>query len=202
MHYYELSLLPTPAQAVALTRLGHLQRELALLVELDAVTATPPGASSPDPESSWTSELVLSRVLDDALVAQMRAADQGPVQGEAPRQPALTGAGLVTLLTPGFVAVTGIPGPIAAGTGDPTQLPRWAREVLGWEYAPAQPGTLMQWVPTLQRAQRVDWADIRQEPYGWVLELEFDWADYPAWGLSWMELHDRPHDETLRRLMV
>ena len=198
MHYYELSLFPTPAQAAELTRLGHLQRELALLAELDAMTAGAPL----NPKSSGASRLVLSRVLDDALVAQMRAADQGTVRREAPQQPALTGAGLVTPLAPGFVAVAGVPGPIAAGTGDPRQLPRWARDVMGREYVPARPGTLVQWEPALRRAQRADWADIRQEPHGWVVELGFVWDDYRPWDLSWTELHDRPYDAVLRRLMV
>ena len=107
----------------------------------------------------------------------------------------------MTPLAPGWIQVTGVPGPVVAGTGDPRQLPRWSREVLGREHAGAPADPLAAQVPALRRARRMDWADIRHEPYGWVLELGFVWDAFDPWALSWTEAAANPDDAQLQLLM-
>lgn len=80
-------------------------------------------------------------------------------------------------------------------------MPRWAREVLGREYALPQVATLAAQVPALRQARRMDWADIRKEPHGWVLELGFVWSEFQPWQLSWTEAGTNSHDAQLRLLM-
>lgn len=81
------------------------------------------------------------------------------------------------------------------------QLPAWAREVLGREYLPPLPQALALQIPALGQVTRCNWCDIREESYGWVLELGFAWDEFQSWGLSWTEAQAHPHDVQLQRLM-
>ncbi|CAM3926726.1 hypothetical protein [Deinococcus marmoris] len=200
-HNYELTIWPAPAQAARLRRMGQAQRRLERAAGQVWTLAVQTGTEPAGAGQTWAAAAGLPWTLIDDVVAQAHAAALAGRIYPPARQPALTGPGLVTPLAPGSIAVAGVPGPIATGTGDARQLPRWAREVLGREYVLAQPGTLAVQVPALQRARRVDWVDIREEPYGWVMELGFVWDAYQPWGLSWTELQDRPYDEQLHLLM-
>lgn len=93
---------------------------------------------------------------------------------------ALSGADLIEPLAPGWVAVQGVSGAVCAGTHWDRQLPPWAQVVLGREY-PCGGRQLP--IPALQDARRANWAEIRREPYGWTLDLEFVWDAYPGWQL-------------------
>lgn len=200
-HHYELTLWPAPAQAARLRRMGLAQRRLEQAADQVWALAVQTGTEPAGAGETWAAAAGLPWTLIDDVVTEAHAAALAGRVHPPARQPALTGPGLVTPLAPGWIQVAGVPGPIAAGTGDPRQLPRWTREVLGREYVPAPPETLAQLMPTLRRAQRADWADIRREQHGWVLELGFVWNDYRPWDLSWTELQDRPHDEQLHLLM-
>ncbi|CAM4358141.1 hypothetical protein [Deinococcus marmoris] len=204
-HNYELTLRPTVAQAARLHRMGQAQRRLERAAGQVWTLAVQTGTEPAGAGETWAAAMGLPWVLIDEVGAQARAAALvgriNPLVLPPARQPALIGPGLVTPLAPGWVQVAGVPGPIAAGTGDPQQLPRWAREILGREYTSAPAGQLVAQVPALGQAHRKDWADIREEPYGWVLELSFGWSEFGPWALSWTEADANPHDAQLQLLM-
>ncbi|GGL73056.1 hypothetical protein GCM10010840_08890 [Deinococcus aerolatus] len=200
-HNYELTLWPAPAQAARLRRMGLAQRRLERAADQAWALAVQTGTEPAGAGQTWAAAAGLPWVLIDAVGAQARAAALAGCVHPPARQPALTGPGLVTPLAPGWIQVAGVPGPIAAGTGDARQLPRWAREVLGREYASAPAGQLAPQAPAHGLAHRMDWADIREEPYGWVLELSFGWDEFGPWALSWTEAEANPHDARLQLLM-
>ena len=205
IHLYELTLSPTAPQAAALLRLASVQHRLAWVAGQDWTLADLTATAPPDTEFRWAVEQGLPHATVKHVVTQARAAAvEGRIELLAtmpPQQLKLAGPGVVQPLSPGWLTVPGVPGPVAAATDDCTQLPRWAREVIGREYRPAQPETLVQQVPALRQARRKDWADIRWEWGRWVLELEFEWHAFQSWDLSWCAVQEQPRNALLRQLM-
>jgi hypothetical protein len=205
MHHYEVSLWPTAAQALRLEHLAQAYQQLRWVAEQDWALAELTGTVIPDPEFTWAQDAGLPRALIESVSEEARVAaveERVNLFGHRPPWPlALTGPGLVRPLGAGFVRVAGVPGSVAVGTGNPAQLPAWAREVLGREYRPGAPQVLSARVPSLRLARRVDWADLRLGHHGWEMELQLSWEQYAPFELSWVALQQEPDDPVLRLLM-
>lgn len=220
-HAYEIELSPTRRQVRQLHQQAQLLAELrqatrehcaqgsthpiaALLGESSGKAEDRAGAEAllvhAHPRFSRLPVPLLAHTIDlerRALEREVLLTGTCPSAEELPRQPALVGPELVRPRAQGYVGILGVEGPVQAATD---QLPPWARLVLSRETPGEQPdlGPLL-YVPALSGASRHNWADIRLETHGWVLELEFVWETYPAGTLMRM-WEDGPDDRVgLRR---
>lgn len=178
-HTYELRLYPTDLQAQQLRRQAELLDTLRTAVRrsagrLGATLPTVPGL-----EHLPLSLLEHTAHLERRRVEHERARGiVHPAADSSPRPPVLVGPGLVQIQGSRHLSVLGVTGPVQT---ELDQLPPWAQAVAARESGEGAHFTsLVAEVPTLNRARRADWADLRLETSGWVVELALEWDAFPA----------------------